>query len=71
MKVFLIRKGNRMDQMQESKSQYQKACIVIVGDCMEDWKYVFRELRMRVGVSNFFAIPFGLFSTRVNELCST
>lgn len=38
-----------MDQMQ--KSQYQKACIVICGDMMEDWKYVFRELKWRVSVS--------------------
>lgn len=38
-----------MDQMQ--KSQYQKACIVICGDVMEDWRYIFRELRMRVCVS--------------------
>ncbi|CRL04457.1 CLUMA_CG017540, isoform B [Clunio marinus] len=34
-----------MDQMQ--KSQYQKCCVVICGDVMEDWKYVFRELKMR------------------------
>lgn len=40
-----------MDQMQ--KSHYQKACIVICGDVMEDWKYIFRELRMRVSVSDF------------------
>lgn len=40
---------NKVDQIQ--KSHYQKACVVIVGDVMEDWKYVFRELKMRVGVS--------------------
>lgn len=39
----------KMDQMQ--KTHYQKACIVICGDVMEDWRYVFRELKMRVGVS--------------------
>lgn len=33
------------------KSQYQKSCIVICGDVLEDWKYVFRELKMTVGVS--------------------
>lgn len=44
-----IAKG-KMDQMQ--KSHYQKACIVITGDVLEDWRYVFRELRMRVGVSS-------------------
>jgi hypothetical protein len=40
---------SKIDQMHSS--QYQKACIVICGDVMEDWKYVFRELKMRVGVS--------------------
>lgn len=39
---------SKMDQMQ--RSYYQKATIVITGD-LEDWKYVFRELKMRVGVS--------------------
>ena len=34
-----------MDQMQSN--QYQKACIVITGD-LDDWRYVFRELKMRV-----------------------
>lgn len=38
-----------MDQMRNT--DYQKACIVICGDVMEDWKYVFRELKMRVSVS--------------------
>lgn len=42
-------KQQAMDQMQ--KSQYQKACIVICGDVMEDWRYIFRELKMRVRVS--------------------
>lgn len=41
-----------MDQMRQYEStKYQKACIVIAGDAMEDWKYLFRELKMRVGVS--------------------
>lgn len=38
-----------MDQVQ--KSQYQKACFVISGDGLEDWKYVYRELKARVSVS--------------------
>lgn len=42
-------KMNEVDQIK--KSRYQKACIVIAGDVMEDWKYIFRELRTRVGVS--------------------
>lgn len=36
---------------QYESTKYQKACIVIAGDAMEDWKYLFRELKMRVGVS--------------------
>lgn len=39
-----------MNNVDQQKSQYQRACIVIVGDAMEDWRYVFRELKMRVGV---------------------
>jgi hypothetical protein len=32
-------------------SSYQRSCVVISGDSLEDWKYIFRELRFRVGVS--------------------
>lgn len=53
MNVVLLVQFKKMDQMdQMQKSHYQKACIVICGDVMEDWKYIFRELRMRVGVSH-------------------
>jgi hypothetical protein len=37
--------------MDNVHSSYQRACVVISGDVLEDWKYVFRELKMRVGVS--------------------
>lgn len=39
-----------MDRMQ-SNYNYQRSCVVISGDILEDWKYVFRELKTRVGVS--------------------
>lgn len=38
-----------MDRVQ---SNYQRSCVVISGDVLEDWKYVFREMKTRVGVSN-------------------
>lgn len=38
-----------MDRLQQS--YYQRSCVVISGDVLEDWKYVFRELKTRVGVS--------------------
>ena len=37
-----------MDRLQSS---YQRSCVVISGDILEDWKYVFRELKTRVSVS--------------------
>jgi hypothetical protein len=40
-----------MDQMHKN-NQYHKACIVITGD-LDDWKYVFRELKMRVIHKNY------------------
>lgn len=47
-----------MDTMQ-STSNYQRATVVISGDMLEDWRYVFRELKTRVGVSvvSSFANP--------------
>lgn len=35
-----------MDQV--PRSYYQKACIVISGDVLEDWRYLYRELKYRV-----------------------
>lgn len=32
-------------------SSYHRSCVVISGDSLEDWKYIFRELKFRVGVS--------------------
>lgn len=58
----------KMDQMQDmqKRSKYQKACIVIAGDVMEDWKYVFRELKTMVSASQiescFKARAMDLFS---------
>lgn len=46
-----------MDRLQ---SNYQRSCVVISGDILEDWKYVFRELKTRVGyldIGEDFNVP--------------
>ena len=40
-----------MDRIQ---SNYQRSCVVISGDVLEDWKYVFREAKARVGENEKF-----------------
>jgi hypothetical protein len=37
--------------MDLSQSAYHRRCLVISGDNLEDWKYIYRELKTRVGVS--------------------
>lgn len=45
---------NNMDAVH---SHYQRACVVISGDILEDWKYIFRELKTRVSVSVQIFLP--------------
>lgn len=42
--------------MENVHSSYQRACVVISGDVLEDWKYIFRELKTRVRVSFQFQL---------------
>lgn len=42
--------------MENVHSSYQRACVVISGDVLEDWKYIFRDLKTRVRVSFQFQL---------------
>lgn len=51
-KSFKIANQKKLEnQMDSVHSSYHRACVVISGDSLEDWKYIFRELKTRVGVS--------------------
>jgi hypothetical protein len=46
--------SENMDQIQMQSNQYHKACIVITGDNLDEWKHLIRELKMRVNCQKNF-----------------
>ncbi|KAG5682049.1 hypothetical protein PVAND_011437 [Polypedilum vanderplanki] len=45
-----------MDRLQQGN--YYRSCVVISGDILEDWKYVFRELKTRyIDIGEDFNVP--------------